>query len=89
VIICFQCAQIYLVDAYTRYAASALGAVNMLRSLAGFGFPLFAPRMYDVLGYGWGNTLLAGLAVVLGVPMPWILWRWGGRLRARSGFAVG
>lgn len=32
----------YLVDNYTIYAASAVGAAASLRSLAGFGFPLFA-----------------------------------------------
>jgi len=45
-IIGFQCIQTYLVDAYTRYAASAIGAATVLRSLAGFGFPLFAPALY-------------------------------------------
>lgn len=39
----FQCIQTYIVDAYTRYAASAIAAVSLFRSLGGFGFPLFAP----------------------------------------------
>ncbi|KAG8845868.1 hypothetical protein FRB96_002236 [Tulasnella sp. 330] len=34
--------QSYLVDTYTLYAASAIGAASSFRSLAGFGFPLFA-----------------------------------------------
>lgn len=33
----FQCIQTYLVDAYSRYAASAVSAAVVLRSLAGFG----------------------------------------------------
>lgn len=40
-IICFQAMQIYLVQTYTTYAASALAAATILRSFAGFGFPLF------------------------------------------------
>lgn len=40
-IICWQCMQAYLVETYTTYAASALAAATILRSLAGFGFPLF------------------------------------------------
>jgi hypothetical protein len=48
--------------------SSALAAVAFLRSLAGFGFPLFAPAMYKSLGYGKGNTILAVVAVVLGCP---------------------
>lgn len=46
----------------------ALAAVSCLRSLAGFGFPLFAPAMYSALGYGKGNTILAAFAVVIGCP---------------------
>ncbi|MCJ1337730.1 hypothetical protein MMC09_003013 [Bachmanniomyces sp. S44760] len=89
VIVGFQCIQTYLVDSYTRYAASAIGAATVLRSLAGFGFPLFAPYMYRALDYGWGNTLLAGIAVALGIPAPWALWVFGRRLRERSRFAAG
>lgn len=33
----FQCAQTYIVDAYPRFAASAIAAAVVLRSLAGFG----------------------------------------------------
>ncbi|KAK6827963.1 multidrug resistance protein [Apiospora arundinis] len=54
-IIGFQCVQSFLVDSYTRYAASAVGAATVMRSLAGFGFPLFATSLYDRLGLGWGN----------------------------------
>ncbi|KAI1828498.1 major facilitator superfamily domain-containing protein [Xylaria intraflava] len=87
--ISFQCLQSYLVDAYTRYAASAVAAGTVLRSLAGFGFPLFSPSLYDALGLGWGNTLLALLGVVLGWPGPYLLWRYGAALRKRSPFAAG
>lgn len=45
--------QNYIIDSYTKYAASAVAAITTLRSLAGFGFPLFAPAMYNALGYGW------------------------------------
>lgn len=89
VIIGFQCIQTYIVDAYTRYAASAIGAATVLRSLAGFGFPLFAPYMYSALGYGWGNSLLGFLAVGLGCPAPILLWWYGEKLRKRSTFAAG
>ncbi|KAH0565208.1 hypothetical protein GP486_001391 [Trichoglossum hirsutum] len=88
-IICFQCIQAYLVDSYTRYAASAVGAATVLRSLAGFTFPLFAPRMYEVLGYGWGNSLLGFVGILLGWPAPLLLWKFGAKLRAKSPFAAG
>ena len=88
-IVSFQCIQTYLVDAYTRYAASAVGAGAFLRSLAGFGFPLFAPYMYQALHYGWGNSLLGFIAIGLGIPAPYLLWRYGATLRAKSQFAAG
>lgn len=46
----------------------ALAAVTCLRSIAGFGFPLFAPAMYAKLGYGKGDTVLACFAVGFGCP---------------------
>ena len=88
-IVSFQCIQTYLVDSYTRYAASAIAAAAVLRSLAGFGFPLFAPYMFKALDYGWGNSLLAFIAIVLGVPAPIIFWKYGAKLRAMSQFAAG
>lgn len=48
-ILCFQSMQMYVIDSFTLYGASALAAVGCLRSFAGFGFPLFAPAMYAVL----------------------------------------
>ncbi|KAH8885852.1 MFS multidrug transporter-like protein [Thozetella sp. PMI_491] len=85
----FLCIQTYIVDSYTRYAASAIGASTVLRSLAGFGLPLFAPYMYNALDYGWGNTVLGFAAIVLGWPAPILLWRYGETLRRMSTFASG
>ncbi|KAG0652879.1 Efflux pump vrtL [Hyphodiscus hymeniophilus] len=85
----FQCIQTYIVDSYTRYAASAIGGATVLRSLAGFGFPLFAPYLYNALHYGWGNSLLAFVAIGLGWPAPILLWIYGEKLRKRSPFAAG
>lgn len=65
----------------------ALAAVTCLRSLAGFGFPLFAPSMYNALGYGGGSSLLAGFAIVVGCPAPWLFWTYGERIRHGSRYA--
>jgi len=40
--------------------------------------------MFDALGLGVGNSLLAAIAIVMGVPFPIFLWFYGERLRARS-----
>lgn len=85
----YYCIQRYTVDAYTKYAASALAATVTLRSIAGFCFPLFAPAMYDALRYGWGNSVLAFAAIVRGVPAPFIFWFYGAKMRAKSPFAAG
>ncbi|KAF5343601.1 hypothetical protein D9757_013686 [Collybiopsis confluens] len=75
--------QLYLVDAFT-YAASALAAASVLRSIFGFIFPLFGQQMFDALGDGGGNSLLGGLAIVLGIPFPiWIYYK-GAEIRARN-----
>lgn len=88
-IIGFQCAQTYVVDAYTRYAASATGAAAFVRTIAGFGFPLFAGKMYDVMGLGWGNSLLSFVSLGLGVLAPLGLWRYGEWLRSKSTYCAG
>ena len=88
-IVCFQCAQAYVVDTYTRYAASATGAAAFVRTLAGFSFPLFASSMYGRLGVGNGNALLAGVSAVLVLLAPLGLWRWGEALRRKSTYCAG
>ncbi|KDQ29201.1 hypothetical protein PLEOSDRAFT_1092869 [Pleurotus ostreatus PC15] len=75
--------QLYLVDAFS-YAASALAAASVLRSLLGFIFPLFGQQMYNALGLGGGNSLLAGLSIILGIPFPIWIWYNGERIRLRS-----
>ncbi|KAG2411947.1 hypothetical protein HFD88_009503 [Aspergillus terreus] len=88
-IISFQCAQTYVVDAYTRYAASASGAAAFVRTLAGFAFPLFAESLYRALGLGWGNSLLAFVSLGLGIVAPLLLWYRGEWLRAKSPYCAG
>lgn len=85
----FQCCQTYIVDAYTRYAASAIAATTVLRSIGGFAFPLFASAMYSSLGYGWGNSVLGFVGLAIGFPAPILLWWYGESLRKKSQFAAG
>ncbi|KAI9167941.1 Efflux pump vrtL [Paramyrothecium foliicola] len=88
-ILSFQCAQTYIVDSYERYAASATGAAAFMRTMAGFGFPLFAPSLYQKLGFAWGNGVLAGAAVVICLAAPMVMWKWGEALRRRSQYCAG
>ncbi|KAJ5261256.1 MFS multidrug transporter [Penicillium angulare] len=89
VIMAFQCIQTYMVDTYTRFAASALAAGAFLRALAGFGFPLFAPYIYASLHYGWGNSVLGFIGIAIGIPAPIFLWKFGEKLRTKSPYAAG
>ncbi|KAL6817222.1 major facilitator superfamily domain-containing protein [Trichoderma sp. SZMC 28015] len=85
---CLQGMQTYTVDSYPTYAASAMAACALLRSLAGFGFPLFAPYLYRDLGYGWGTSILAFISIGIGIPAPFIFWVFGEKLRAMSRYAA-
>ncbi|EMR61286.1 putative mfs multidrug transporter protein [Eutypa lata UCREL1] len=84
-----QCTQLYALDVYPTYAASASAASMFVRSLAGFAFPLFAPYLYQSLHFGWGNTVLALVELAIGVPAPFFLWFFGPSLRSRSTYAAG
>jgi hypothetical protein len=73
-------AQIYLVDAYGPYAASALATNTLLRSLFGTFLPLAGPKMYETLGLGWGNSLLGFLALAF-APVPLFFYKYGEQVR--------
>lgn len=78
-----QALQAYVIDSYPDHTSSASAASQFLRSLTAFGFPLFAPTMYSALGYGWGNSTLAFIAIGVLVPAPLFIWAYGPRLRAK------
>ncbi|KAH6663798.1 major facilitator superfamily domain-containing protein [Halenospora varia] len=72
--------QTYLVDAFVEYAASVIGANAVLRGTAGALIPLAGLNMYDALGWGWGNSLLAFIALTF-APMPWVFGLYGAKIR--------
>lgn len=73
----------YLVETFGEYSASALAASKFLQSLFGAFLPLAGRPLFDVLGYGWGNSLLGFIAVAF-IPVPWLFFRYGKRLRMSS-----
>ncbi|KAE8376632.1 major facilitator superfamily domain-containing protein [Aspergillus bertholletiae] len=76
----------FLVDAYPQYAASALAANGFCRCMFTAAFPLFGSQMYNKLGYHWATSLLAFLTVAM-MPFPWLFFKYGKALRAKSRFA--
>ena len=77
----------YLIDAYTSYAASAIAAGTVLRSLLGALLPLAGPAMYSALGVGWGTSVLGFISLAM-IPLPFIFIRYGERIRQSKAFRV-
>ncbi|KAL2360448.1 hypothetical protein RJZ56_006674 [Blastomyces dermatitidis] len=77
----------YIIDAYLLFAASAIAANTLLRSIAGAAFPLFAERLFAALGVNWTGTLLGCIALAL-APIPVIFYIYGARIRAHSKFST-
>ncbi|KAF4448783.1 hypothetical protein F53441_7832 [Fusarium austroafricanum] len=74
--------QIYMIDAFTTYAASALAATSIVRSIVGGCLPIAGLPLYSALGYGWGNSLLGFIALVVSIA-PLLFWRYGETLRKK------
>ena len=81
-ILTFMPVMMYLVEAYGIYAASATAANTVFRSLGGTFLPLAGKPLYAALGQGWGNSLLAGLALI-GLPASWAIIKYGEAIRLR------
>lgn len=83
----FMCINTYLVDCFGVYAASAIAANTVLRSIFGSVMPLFGLQMYDAMGLGWGNSLLAFIMLAM-TPIPYWFYVKGEWLRTNPKFQV-
>jgi MFS family permease len=72
----------YLVDAYTVYAASAIAANTVIRSVGGTLLPLVGGPLYHALHWGLGSTVLAALSVLF-TPALVFIYIYGERYRKR------
>jgi hypothetical protein len=70
----------YLVDTFEEWAASAMAASTILRSIIGALIPLAGESMYDAMGYGWGNSLLGFITLAM-LPFPTLFFKYGERMR--------
>ena len=77
--------QMYLIDAYTLYAASAIAASTVVRSVFGTVIPLAGPALYANLGMGWGNSLLGFIAIAF-APTSLLLLKYGQKIRQNPKF---
>lgn len=75
----------YIVDAYEVFAASAMAATSISRSLFGAVLPFAAKPMYEKLGVNWAGSLLGFVSLgMCAIPFCFIVW--GGKIRANSKF---
>ncbi|GAA5857852.1 hypothetical protein JCM1840_000937 [Sporobolomyces johnsonii] len=76
----------YTADAYGEYASSAIAGQGLLRNLFGAATPLFANQMFNGMGYQYAGLLLA-LIASLAIPLPYILFQYGVKIREKSKYA--
>jgi len=76
----------YVIDSYEIYASSALASITVARYVVSSGMIVATRPMYEGIGVHWTSTLLGLVALAL-VPVPWVLLRYGDRVRAKSRFA--
>lgn len=81
----FNCTQNYYIDAFENYAASAIAAGALFRSIVGGIVPLFTTSLFEKMGVGWGMSIFGFLSVAL-APSPLFFYHYGERLRER--FAI-
>ncbi|GAP87846.1 putative major facilitator superfamily [Rosellinia necatrix] len=87
-IMVYSSGALYIMNSYgALHGASALSANSLLRYAAGGAFPLFIVQVFTALGIGWASSLLGFVSVAL-VPIPWVLFKYGDRIKARSQYIV-
>ncbi|PWY97670.1 MFS general substrate transporter [Testicularia cyperi] len=84
----FEAIQNYLADAYgSEYGASAISAQGFVRNALAASFPLFSTQMFHNLTVPYAGLLLACL-LALAVPLPFVLIKYGAKIRSRSKYAA-
>ena len=74
--------QNYYIDSFSKYAASAIAAGAVFRSIVGGILPLGATKLFESVGYGWGISVFAFVSLTLS-PAPLLFMKYGGDLRER------
>ena len=75
----------YVVDAYAKYAASAIAGIAFLENFMAAFLPLATQSMYRTLGFNWASSLLGFIALALSF-IPLILLKFGKSIRGKSPF---
>lgn len=81
----FNSVQNYYIDSFERYAASAIAAGSLFRSVIGGVVPVFTGHLLEKVGLGWGFSIFGVIGIIL-APSPVVFYIYGERLRKR--FAI-
>lgn len=77
----------YIIDSYEAHSASALASATLIRYMAAGGMVEAAIPFYRNLGVHWTLTILGALSALL-VPIPYLFYHFGSKIRARSKYVV-
>ena len=84
----FLSAYMYVIDAYEVNAASALGFATVTRYMVSGGVTVAGVPFFHNVSHHWVLTILAVVSLLLGAPVPYLLYTYGPQLRKRSANAV-
>lgn len=87
----FEATFSYFAEGYPNHVASAYAGNGLMRSVFACIFPIFGKAMYDRLAIknypvAWGSSLVGFITLFLAV-IPFLLYKYGPALRAKSKFA--
>ncbi|GAA6031621.1 hypothetical protein JCM8097_006553 [Rhodosporidiobolus ruineniae] len=77
----------YTSDSYPEVASSAIAGQGLLRNMFGAATPLFANYMLNGMGGMQYALLFLSLVASLALPLPYVLFKYGERLREKSEYA--
>ncbi|KAL8648830.1 MAG: hypothetical protein Q9226_005826 [Calogaya cf. arnoldii] len=76
----------YIIDSYETYSASALASVTLIRYVAAGGSVEYAIPFYTNVGVPWTCTILGAISALC-VPLRYLFFAFGPRIRKRSKYA--
>ncbi|KAL1759618.1 major facilitator superfamily domain-containing protein [Schizophyllum commune] len=86
-ILIYISANSYIVDSYSNFAASAIAAKTLMRSEIGAMVPLYVTQMFHNMGFQYAGLLLALISVAI-MPIPFVFFIYGERIRQKSKLAT-
>jgi MFS family permease len=79
---CYQ----YIIDSYEVFAASALASITLIRYVVAGGMIEVAIPMYSKLGVHWTLTIMGAISTLM-VPVPYLFYIYGTKIRGKSRYA--